>query len=61
MLIWLIMSIMCSLFPLQVFDILDLEVLEFWLFIELAIFECFLTWRFKHVRIPVRIYYERSP
>ena len=48
---------MSYLFSLQVFEKLDLEVLEFWLISELAILEWFLTWNFKHVIILVFAYY----
>ena len=51
---------MSYLFSLQVFEKLDLEVLEFWLISELAILEWFLTWNFKHVIILVFAYYGKN-
>ena len=55
----MIYSMFC-LFSLQVLKILDLKVLEFLLLIELAILEWFLTWCFKHERIPIYRYFQRS-
>ena len=49
---------MSSLLYLQALDKLDLEDLEFWLFIELSIFEWLSTWFLKHARIPVRSYFQ---
>ena len=49
---------MFSLFPFQALEKLDMEVLDFWLFIELSILEWFSTWFFKHARIPVRAYFQ---
>ena len=43
------------LFYLQIMDKLNLEVLDFGVFSELAILEWFLTWCFKHFRY-VRIF-----
>ena len=37
---------------------LDMEVSDFWLFIELSILEWFLTWFFKHAKIPIRTYFQ---
>ena len=42
---------MFSLFSIQVLDKLNFEVLDFWLFTELAILEWFLNWCFKNTII----------
>ena len=47
-LVWLMMSSIFSLFFLQVLEKLNLDVLDFRVFSELAILEWFSTWRFKH-------------
>ena len=44
---------MLYLFYFQSLEKLDLEILDFWLFIELSILECFSSLFFKYVRIPV--------
>ena len=49
-----------SLFPLQVLEKFDSDILEFWIFSELAILEYFLTWNLKHSRIPVHAYFQRN-
>ena len=54
------MSSMFGLFTLKVFDKLELEVLDFRLFTQLAILEWFSTWNFKHARIPVRTYFQSN-
>ena len=54
---FLIISCICSLLSLQVFEKLDSEVLESWLFSELAIFYLYSTWSIKYTRIPVHIYF----
>ena len=54
-LVWLMISSTFSLFFLQVLEKLNLEVLDFRVFSELAILELFLTWRFKHL-LCVRIF-----
>ena len=46
---------MFYLFSFQFMEKSNLEVLEFWVFSELAILEWFLTWRFKHF-LYVRIF-----
>ena len=56
-LICLMMSCIVCLFPLQVIEKLDPEVLEFWIFSELAILGWYLTWCIKHARIPVCTYF----
>ena len=45
-------------FSLQVLEISDLEVLDFWIFSELAILDQLSIWRIKHARIPVRAYFK---
>ena len=50
------MSKMLSIFSFRALDKLDLEILDFWLFIELSILEWFLNWFFKYALIPVRTY-----
>ena len=59
-LVWIIISIVFSLFYLQVLEILDLQVLDFWLFIEFSILGWFSTWCFKHSRIPVSMNFRRN-
>ena len=59
-LVWLLMSSILSLFYFRALEKSDSEVLEFSLFIELSILEWFLTWFFKHARIPVCTYF-KSP
>ena len=44
---------MFCLFPLQVLDKLDLEVLDFCILSDVAILDLYLTWNIKHARIPV--------
>ena len=51
------MSWIFPLFSLQVLDKLDLEVLDFWLFSELAILDWCLTWHIKYAIIPVCKYF----
>ena len=51
---------MLYLFYIQVLEILDLEVLDFWLFTELAIWERFSTWNFKHARFCVCTHLQRN-
>ena len=51
---------MLYLFYIQVLEILDLEVLEFWLFTELAIWEWISTWNFKHARVPECAHFKRN-
>ena len=59
------MSSMLSLFSLQALDKLDLEILDFWLFMELSILEWFLTWFFKfalmilHTHFKLQYLYDR--
>ena len=57
-LVWLIISSIFSFFSLHVFEILDLEVLDFWIFTELSILEWFSTLRFKHAIISVLTYFK---
>ena len=45
-------------FSFQSLDKLDLEILDFWLFTKLSIFEWFSTWFFKYASIPVRTYFQ---
>ena len=54
----LIMSSMLSLFSFRAFEKLDLDILDFWLFTELYILECFSTWFFKYALITVRTYFQ---
>ena len=54
------MSIIFPPFSLQVLYILDLDILDFWMFTELAILDWFSTWGFKHANILVHIYFHRN-
>ena len=45
-------------FFLQVFEISDLEVLNFWIFSESAILDWFSTWHFKHATIAVHTHFQ---
>ena len=56
----IIMSIFFLPLLLQLLNKLDLEVLEFFVFSLLAMLEWFLTWHFKHARIPVHTYFQRN-
>ena len=46
--VWIMMSSMLSIFSFQALEKLDLEIMDFWLFIELSILEWFPTWFFKY-------------
>ena len=54
------MSIIFTLFPLKVLEMLDLDFLDFWLFTQLSILEYFSTWYFKPAIIPVCAYLKKS-
>ena len=54
------MSSMLSIFSFQALEKLDLEIMDFWLFIELSILEWFPTWFFKYVLIPIRNYFQTA-
>ena len=56
MILFVFMSCMFCLFFFQVLDKLDLEVLDSWIFSELAILYQYLTWRIKQERIPLYTY-----
>ena len=51
-------SSMLSLLSFQVLENLDLDILEFWLFIELSILGWFFIWFFKYTLITVRTYFQ---
>ena len=51
---------MFSIYSLQILDILDLKVLDFYFFTELACFECFSTWCFIHAIIPVCMHFSKE-
>ena len=59
-LVWLIMFIMFSRFYIQVLDILEMKVLDSWLFTDLAILEWISTWHFKHARVCVCAHFKRK-
>ena len=45
------------LFPLQVLDKLNLEVLDFWIYLELVILDFYATRCIKHAIISVHLYF----
>ena len=51
-------SSMLSLFSFRALDKLDLEILDFWLFIDLSVLEWFSTLFFKYALITVRTYFQ---
>ena len=47
-------------FSVEVLDISDLEVLDFWLFSYLVILDWFSTWHIKYTRIPMNVYFKKD-
>ena len=58
--IWTMVSSEFYLFYFKILDIIDLMILNFWLFSELTILEWFSIWHIKHARIPARTYFQRN-
>ena len=54
------MYIMLSLFYFKVVDISVLEVIDSWIFSEIAILEWSLTWHMEHSISTVCTYFERN-